>query len=319
MKSNPVIFKSPLFLVLLVFLSGFLSCKNQTGKKTLTFIDYPNLKIGFSTQNFQKAMPNTIENLTEIIEYATREGFQFIELRDDLASLTISECKALAEIAGKNKIEVIYEIQKNLLDTGYFRIFEKGLNNTLCFPEPGILRTMISKSEFAGYPAKKGWTSDEIVRLARIADSCAMIAEQKNIRFLIENFDEAYFGDTLNYFGLSDFFVRTSRVGLQFDISNPFRKSSREKAEPGQVARHLVSLGPRWVSSHLKTIKEMGGEMQPVLTESPLPVEKVIALMGEQRVTYAALELAAVSDKQECFKNHNASIQLLKDIGILRK
>ena len=303
---------------LFVCLFAFVSCNTQPLKKSLIFKDYPNLKIGFSTQNFQMAMPINIENLTEIIEYASKEGYQFIELRDDLAKLTTVECEALAEVAKNNKLNVIYEIHKNLLDSGYFDVFKKGLANTLLFPGPGILRTVISKSEFDADGSKKGWNKDELVQLAKIADSCALIAKAKNVQFIVENFNEAFFGDGLTYFGLSDFFTSTSFTGLQFDISNPFRKPSREKADPEKVMQYLSTLGPRWVTSHLKTIHVMGGDMQPILTDNPLPVEKVIALMGQQKVLYAALELASVADKQQCFNNHAKSIQFLKDKGILK-
>ena len=312
--------KAQKFTSILIFVSlfAFVSCNTQPVKRPLIFKDYPNLKIGFSTQNFQIAMPNNVENLTEIIEYASKEGYQFIELRDDLAILTSVECVLLAEVAKRNNIDVIYEIHKNPLDSGYFDVFRRGLANALLFPGPGILRTVISKSEFDSDVSKKGWNKDELFRLAKISDSCALIAKEKNVKFIVENFNEAFFGDGQNYFGLADFFNNTSLSGLQLDMSNPFRKPSREMADPEKVVQYLSTLGNRWVTTHLKTILIMGGDMQPVLTDNPLSVEKVIALMGHQNVLYAALELAAVNDKQQCFNNHAKSIQFLRDKGILK-
>ena len=58
-------------------------------------------------------MPNNVANLTELIEYASREGYQFIEIRDELAKLNTVECEALADVAKKNNIEVIYELHLN--------------------------------------------------------------------------------------------------------------------------------------------------------------------------------------------------------------
>ena len=75
-------------------------------------------------------------------------------------------------------------------------------------------------------------------------------------------------------------------------------------------------MGNRWVTTHLKTI--LGGEMQPILTDNPLPVEEVIALMGKQNVLYVTLELAGVADKQQCYDNHATSIQFLKNKRILK-
>ena len=198
-------------------------------------------------------------------------------------------------------------------------IFEKGLENTLIFPGPGIIRTVISKSEFEDDASKKGWNKDELLLLIKIADSCASIAKTKNAQFIVENFNEAFFGDGTNYSGLADFFTNSSYTGLQFDTGNPFSKTAREKADPEEVLIFLSTLGNRWVTTHLKTINFEGGVMQPMLTDNPLPVEKVITLMGQQNVLYAALELASVADKQQCFTNHAQSIQFLKDKGILKK
>ena len=304
------------YLLLILMVPLCLTCK-QNAKESLQIKGYPDLKLGFTTQNFLKAMPLSVANLKELIIYASDAGFQFIEIRDDLATLTTEECKILADIAEKNNLEVIYEIQRNLLDPGYFEIFNKGLENALQFSDPVILRAMISKSEFTENPDKKGWTKDELVRIAAIADSCSTIAESMNAHFLIENSDESFFGDGQTYFGLSDFFDNTSKVGLQFDMGNPFRKSARVKSNPQQVLQYLSSLESRWVAAHLKTIVETGGEMQPVLTDSPLTVEETVAQMGRQHARYVALELLAVPDKLECYRNHTTSIQYLRDKGIL--
>jgi hypothetical protein len=245
--------------------------------KTLVFRDYPNLKIGFSTQDFQKAMPVDVESLTEIMEYASQEGYQFIMLRDDQAKLPEEDCKRLAQIATKNQIDVIYEIHKNPLDSGYNEVFERGLANTLLFPGPGIIRTLVSKSEFDADPDRKGWNRNELAQLAKLSEASASAAMAKKVSFIVENFNEAFFGDGFTYYGLVDFFANTVFTGLQFDISNPFRNTSRDKADPERVFAFLSTLGKRWVTTHLKTAVD--GEMQPVLTENPISVERIVDLM----------------------------------------
>lgn len=91
------------------------------------------------------------------------------------------------------------------------------------------------------------------------------------------------------------------------------------KADPGKVTEYLSAMGNRWVTTHLKTVLNFGGEMQPILTDNPLPIEKIVEMMGQQNVLYGALELNPVADKQQCFNNHTTSIQFLKDKGILKK
>jgi len=303
-------------LLFSLLLTACISC-NPGDKGGLSFTNYPNMKIGFSTQNFQKAMPVDVASITEFIEYASKEGYQFIELRDNFAKLSDVDCEALAEVAKRNKIDIIYELQKNPLDSGFLDIFRKGLSNTQLLPGPGILRTLLSQSEFEADSTKKGWTKEELTRLAALTDSCAAIAKAKNIRFIFENLNEPFFGNDSTYWGLTDFFALTKGTGLQYDIGNAFRNSSRGKADPEKVVKYLPTLGDRWVTSHLKTLQK--GESQPVLTDNPLPVEKVVDLMGKQNVLYAVIELLPVTDKQQCFDNHAKSIQFLKDKGVLKK
>src|ERR1700710_830830 len=87
----------PLFPVCALFLLLLASCRQQAQR--LSFTKYPDLQIGFSTQNFQKALPVNVATLTDFIDYASAEGYQFIELRDNLAKLTAEECVQLADHA----------------------------------------------------------------------------------------------------------------------------------------------------------------------------------------------------------------------------
>lgn len=316
MKIIKLSFQNFAVFIIIVLLTGFFSCKTKPGKETLTFKDYPNLKLGISTQNFLKAMPLDVQSLSEIIEYASKEGYQFTEIRDQFVDLSNDDCKALANVAIKNKIDLIYVFNKNPLDSGFFSLFEKALSNVLILPGPGILRALASKSEFDTDANKKGWTKDELTRLTRISDSCASICKSKNIRFVFENSNEAFFGDSLTYFGLTDLFANTSYIGLQFDIANMFRNTSRVKSDPEKVIKYLSTMGDRWVETHLKTVQN--GEPQPVFTDNPLKIEKIINLMGKMNVVYAAIELAPVERKEECFNNHALCIKFLKDNGVLK-
>ena len=288
-----------------------------TRGKKFVFNQYPGLRIGFTTQNFRLAVPLNAASLGEIIAYASAEGYHFIEIRDDTASLTTDECKSLADLARKLEIEVIYEIHKNPLDPAFGEVFDKGLNNAVLFPDPGMLRILLSLSEFSSDPDKQGWTKGELERVIQITEASASAAKSKNIRLIVENVNEPFFGDGSAYYGLADFFEKTTLTGLQFDISNPFTTTARMRAEPERVAGFLSQLGKRWVTTHLKTITGIGGTATQALADNPLPVSRVIELMGRLDIRYAALELSAVAEKQECYLNHERSIQFLREAGIL--
>jgi len=304
-------------ICILLFIYMCAGCNNNHLAHKLVFSGYPELKLGLSTLNFQGSIPFNINGISEIMSFSAKEGYQFIEIRDGAATLAIEDCKALAELSKKYNLAVIYVIGINPLDTSFIQVFQKGLNNALMFPEPGILRTIISKSEFDVDVNKKGWSKDELTRLIRITDSCAQIANESGINLAVENMNEAFFGDSLTYFGLADFLTRTSSTSFLLDIGNLFRSTSRVKNDPEKVLKFLPTLDNRWLYTHLKTIQD--GEVQPFLTDNPIPVGRIIDLMDKQKVLYAMLELAPDTNKQLCFDNHAKSIKFLKDKGLLKK
>src|SRR5512133_461069 len=164
------------------------TCK---GRSSLFFKDYPNLKAGISTFNFLKSIPLDLNGLSEIIEYASETGFQYVEVRDFQADLTIDQCKELALVAERNQIDLIYVFNINPLDSGFSEVFERALANVMVLPGPGILRALVSRTEFDADKLKKGWNSEELVRLVDIAEHSAQIARERNIRFVVENNNES--------------------------------------------------------------------------------------------------------------------------------
>lgn len=275
---------------------------------------YPGVKLGFSTQNFLNCLPLDVDNLTALLDFAASEGYAFIELRDPSADLSPEECRVLAAYAREKDIEVLYEIHKDLFSPEFKAVFDRGVRNTTAFGQPGILRSILSWSEFAADGDKTGWTDRELDHLASLADQCAAEAREKNIQFVLENIIEPWFGNDGGY-GLADFFQRTTLIGLQFDTANPFLPSCRAPADPDAVAEHLEQIADRWFTSHLKCGKE--GAFQPMLEENPMPYQQVLDLMSRNCVKYAALELLSVGDKQACFNNHHKSIEYLASLGIV--
>jgi sugar phosphate isomerase/epimerase len=301
-------------LMVLMILSS--SCSMKKEKKSLSFQNYPNLKVGFSTQDFSKSMHLDVKNIQEVIKYAAQEGYSFIELRDPEANLTLDDCKELASFAKSNHIEVLYEINSNLLAPDFFSIFQKAIENTAVFPGEGIIRTLVSNTEFAADKNKKGWTEEELDKIVEIADSCGNLASQHHLKFIVENANEAFFGKE-DYYGFADFFNKAKNVGLQFDTANPFQDTSREKADPDKVGDYLLTIADRWVTTHLKSGKD--GISQPVLNDNPLDLGKVLAAMSANNVHYVAFELAGVTDKKNCFENHSKSIDYLLKKGLMSK
>jgi sugar phosphate isomerase/epimerase len=275
---------------------------------------YPGVKLGFSTQNFLNCMPVGVDNLKELMDFAAEEGYAFIELRDPAADLSQEDCRVLAAYAREKQVEVIYEIHKDLFNPEFGEVFDRALRNTAAFGEPGILRTIMSWSEFMADEHKTGWTDEELDHLASLADKCAAVAKEADVQFVLENIIEPWFGNDGGH-GLADLFRETRGVGLQFDSANPFLPSCRGVADPDDVAEYLDQIGDRWFTTHLKCGKD--GSFQPVLSDNPLPFEKLFTLMSGNQMKYAALELLSVDDQQACFDNHRKSIEYLASLDIV--
>ena len=275
---------------------------------------YPGVKLGFSTQNFLNCMRVGVNNLKELLDFAVDEGYAFIELRDPAADLSQEDCRGLAAYAREKNVEVIYEIHKDLFNPEFKEVFDRAVRNTAVFGKPGILRSIMSWSEFTADEDKTGWTTEELDHLASMADECAAEAKELNVQFILENIIEPWFGNDRGH-GLADLFRETSGIGLQFDTANPFLPSCRGVADPDDVAEHLDQIADRWFTTHLKCGKD--GAFQPMLEENPMPYQKIFGLMSGKQVKYAALELLAVDDKQACFDNHRKSIEYLASLGIV--
>ena len=54
---------------------------------------YPELKMGFTTQNFLQPLPVSLENAKKLVDWASSQGFSWIEYRDPSAKLTLDECR----------------------------------------------------------------------------------------------------------------------------------------------------------------------------------------------------------------------------------
>lgn len=275
---------------------------------------FPGIKLGFSTQNFLNAMPLGVGNLKEILDFASAEDYTFIELRDPSAELGEKDCRDISAYAREKNVEIIYEIHKDLFDPDFREVFDRAVRNTAVFGKPGILRSILSWSEFSADQNKAGWTLEELDYITSLADSCAGTAKEQGVQFILENIVEPWFGMD-EVMGLDNFFAGTSLVGFQFDTANPFLPSCRRVADPEAVAEYLGTIPGRWFTTHLKCGAE--GAFQPVLMDNPLPFKKVFKLMSDNKVKYAAFELLAVDSKEECFENHRKSIEYLASSGIV--
>jgi len=297
----------------LVFLMG--GCASSSKKQQIIFTKYPNLKLGFTTKTFLDCLPVSAENVKTLIDYAGDKGYSWIELRDPNATLSLDECKDLAQYARGRNIEVAYAINAGLLDSDFARKFDRGVHNAVFFDGPKTLRAVAGGSKFLEDLDKKGWTADELAQLTANANRAAIAAQRRGLQFVVENGTEALKGDGKTYFGLTEFFDKANpNVGWQFDTAN-FFSGSRVRATPEDAKAFLQEHINRLYYIHLKTSRN--GLAQPVLGDNELDFDVVFSLMSQHNVPYVAIELYGTKSIKQVYRNQARSVAYLQKKGFV--
>jgi hypothetical protein len=109
---------------------------------------YPDFQRGFITQNFAGAIPVSQNEAMKHILFAKDRGYQWIELRDPDASLSLDECKVISPLPAVN-----YTANIGLLAEGFDEFFERVAANTALFDGPRLVRLVASPGSGGA-----GWT-----------------------------------------------------------------------------------------------------------------------------------------------------------------
>jgi len=298
--------------VLVIACSG---CAEQTTRRQLTFEKYPNLKLGFTTANFLKAMPVTLEGSKVLIDYASKQGYAWIELRDPHADLSADECRQIAEYARSKKIEIGYAIHEGLLDETFLETLKRGITNASYFEGPKTIRALICGNEFVYNESKTGWTADELNRAVRIADKAAKIARDNGLCLVVENGFEVIKGDGKSYYGTTELFDKAGAdLGWQFDTGN-FFCTSRVWTKPEDAEAFLKKNVGKMRYIHLKTSRNR--TIQPVLGDNELDFDTIFSIMSKNNIPYVAIEIVGFENVHTMYVNHEKSVQYLRSKGFI--
>ena len=299
-----------IFLTTTVFFIAGCSSDNA-----LVFNDYPNMKLGFTTQNFIKVEPVSVETSKKFISYARENGYSWIELRDPDASLSYKECKEIAAFANSSGIEIIYSSQRGLLDDDFMDVFSRALVNSTAFDGQKYVRVLIANTEYPAGVAKLGWTKEEFEKAVKIADKAATMAKEYGFMLAAENSNGDIDGIGKPYYGLAEFFDNTSEnVKWQFDTANFFWVPQAD-ISPKQAEDFLRKYAHRLSYLHLKTAAD--GKSLPVLADNPLNFEVIFPILDKAGCHYIAIELDVIEDEKQIYKNHSNSLEYLIEKGLI--
>ena len=123
---------------------------------------YPDFQWVFTTQNFAGAIPVSQNEAMKHILFAKDCGYQWIELRDPDASLSVDECKGISAFAIGNGVAVNYAANIGLLAEVFDEFFERVAANTAFFDGPRLMRLVASPGSVGA-----GWTDGELAQIVQ--------------------------------------------------------------------------------------------------------------------------------------------------------
>lgn len=301
--------KCVIFMAVVMLAVAFL-VGSAFAQQKMVLKKYPEMKLGYTTTNFLKPLPVSLENKKKLLDLAGDLGCSWVEIRDPSASLTVDECKQLMAYAKSKNIEIGYALQVGLLDPTYWEIFTRGLPNAAVFEGPRTIRTLAAGPEFASDPKKKYWTLAELYKAIQKANRAANAARSMGLKYVVENAFEALKGDGVTGFGLSEFIANAnSNMFLQCDTAN-FFAVSRVVTKPEEAKAFMEKYAARMPYIHIKA-SSSEHKVLPVLAQNELDFDTVFSILTKNKVRYAAIELTQPDTFEACANNLKKSFEYL--------
>jgi len=311
MSEKSLSWKRYLVMMAILLLVGVFLGGTVFAAEKIVLKKYPDMKIGFTTQNFLQPLPVSLENAKKLVDWASNQGFAWIEYRDPSAKLTLNECKQLAAYAKGKKLEVGYAAQIGILDPEFSEIFSRGVANAAVFEGPKTFRTLVAGAEFNPDPKKTGWSLNQLSKLVKKANLAANVAKSKDVQYVAENSTAALKGEGITSFGMTEFFANVnSNMGWQMDTAN-FFAGIRVLPRPEEAQAFLERFIGKLYYVHVKSSSKEH-KSTDVLEENELPFDIIFALLSKSKVNYLALELNQQPKLEDCQNNLMKSIEFLK-------
>ena len=303
--------KSLVLMTVAILVLAFLGTSAFAQQK-MVLKKYPEIKFGFTTTNFLKPFPVSLDNKKKLVDLAAELGCSWVEIRDPSGALSPEECKQLMAYAKSKNLELGYALQIGLLDPAYWEIFSRGLANAPLFQGPGTIRTLAAGPEFDRDPKKTTWTLSELHKTVKVANQAANLARAAGLKYVVENSFQALKGDGATGFGMTEFAANVnSNLFFQCDVAN-FFAVSRVVPKPEEVKAFLEKYATRIPYIHVKTSSNEH-KVLPVLAQNELDFDTVFSILSKNKIRYAAVELTQPDTFEECANNLKKSFEYLKN------
>jgi hypothetical protein len=280
------------------------------------------MRLGFTTSVFARPLATGEVNLGGLVDFAEEQGFVAIELRDEDAAYGLGDVQDFVKDTSAKSIEVTYAIKNDMFLPEDEALVRRGIERAALCGDGAIMRILASQSALA--PAdKKGYTADEIEKLARISVDYSKIAEEKGIYLAVEHAREPLYGDGQTYFGLADLLkaleasgAMPGNFGITFDPANAVYTSlCKAPTTADKVFEFLDTQSQHVTLVHLKTTVE--GKTTPTLQDADIENEALFSKLSKVYDGIICVEIPAASDLAECRRNIDASLEYLRKQGLM--
>ena len=280
------------------------------------------MRLGFTTSIFAKPLASGEVNLGGLVDFAEQQGFAAIELRDDSASYAVEVVQDFVKDAQAKNVEITYAIKNDMFEEGDRALFERGVERAALCGEGAILRLLAAQSALAA-PDKKGYTKQEIQRIAQIVANYAQMADKKGIFLAMEHAKEPLYGDGATYFGLDDVFKELdssggvpTNLGITFDPANAvYVTLCKAPTTPDKVLQFLETHNQYIALVHYKTT--VNGKTTPVITDADIENEGLFAQLAKVYDGIVCVEIPGAAGLAECHKNIDESLNYLRKLGLM--
>ncbi len=275
-----------------------------------TVADIPEVRWGFTTQNFVGHVPVTLESSLAFVRYAHENGLSWIELRDPDASLTVGECKEIAALARELGIEINYSAQRGLLAVDFWEVFDRAVVNTALFDGPQTVRVLALRGE-----DPHGWTEAGFEHMVAVANQAMQRAAEHGVGFTVENADAALDGRGYAYYGMTELLEAIDpAITLQLDTANLF--TAPVEVTPEAAIDFIQRYAARVSYLHVKSARD--GQALPILDGNTLGFAAIFGLLEDYAPIYAVIELGPNAHTDGVYASMRVSLDYLREKGWLK-
>jgi len=280
------------------------------------------MQLGLTTNVFATALASGEGDLSALLDFAEEEGFSAMELRDADASLPPDEVELFVKDARGRRIDVTYAVENDMFASGDRQLVARAVERAALAGDGAILRILASQPALEA-EGKKGYSRDEVERVASTARDYAALADESRVFLALEHAREPLYGDGRTYFGLHEIMDLLEEpdgpprnLGITFDPANAVSRSiCNAPATPERVFEFIEEHTQYIELVHFKTTR--GGELTPTITDADIENEALFGALAKVYDGIVCIETPSAPGWDDCVESVTASLEYLRESGLM--